>query len=285
VSFVIVEPTDLEAALDALNDDRDGAPMALAGATAFVLLMRQGLIRPTRVVSLSRLTGLRGIRRTSDGLWIGAMATHHEIETSPLVRHAYPSVAEAFASIATIRIRNQATIGGNLAHADPAQDPPPILIALDASVDVVGPSGRRRTLPVESLFVDFFTTVLEPHELIVGVTLPATAPEVRTAYRKFLPRSADDYATVAVAASIGLDADGRVERARIALAGAGPTVLRAHQVEAALVGAKPTAARVRDAAHLVREIVDPLDDVRGTANYKREMAAVWTDRTISAVVA
>lgn len=283
MSYEYEEPAELDDAIEALRDDPD--TVALAGGTAFALLLRQGLIRPHRVIGLRRLAELQGFRTVDDGLWIGALTTHRQVETAPEVGAWEPALAAAFGSIATIRIRNQATIGGNLAHADPSQDPPPILVALAAEVKIVGPGGARRTLPVESLFVDYLTTCLEPGELVVGVVVPRPDPAARFAYRKFLPRSADDYATVSVAASVRLDGDGLVAAARIALGGVGPTPIRARLVESALCGERPTAGILRDAAALVRDEVDPLDDVRGSAGYKREMSAVWVRRTFAALVA
>ena len=196
-----------------------------------------------------------------------------------------PAVLVDWSSIATIRIRNQATIGGNLAHADPSQDPPPLLMALDAAIEIAGPAGARRVVPMADFFVDFFETVLEPGEVILGVRVPTAEAGARTVYRKFMPRSADDYATVSVASTLRLDPDGRVAAARIALGGVGPRPVRARAVEEALVGELPGDARLRDAAELVRDAIDPLDDVRGSARYKRDMAAVWVRRAVAEAVA
>jgi carbon-monoxide dehydrogenase medium subunit len=283
MTFEYVEPEDLDEASAALGADEDA--VALAGGTAFTLLFRQGLIRPGRVVGLRRLAALRGISARNGGLRIGALATHREIEASSHVRALQPALAAAFAAIATIRIRNQATIGGNLAHADPSQDPPPILVALGATIEIAGPAGARRSVPVESFFIDYLSTVLSPGELILAVAVPPATPKDRAVYRKFLPRSADDYATVSVAASVRLEADGRIAGCRVALGGAGPTPVRARRVEAAVMGRLPTAELLRDAADLVRDEIDPIDDARGSVRYKREMAAVWVRRVLTELVA
>lgn len=282
MTFEYLEPRSIDEAVDRLAEAGDDA-IALAGGTAFTLLRKQGLIRPARVVGLGRLTDLKGIEDRDGDLWIGALATHREVERSTVVRSLHPVLADAFARIATVRIRNQATLGGNLAHADPAQDPPPILIALDATVHVAGPHGARRLVPLDSFFEDHFTSVLEPWEVIVGVTVPAARPGTRATYLKFLPRSADDYATVSVAVAVGLDDDGRVGTARIALGGVGSTPIRARTAELALIGEPPTATRLQQAAELVGAAVDPLDDVRGSAAYKREMARVWVGRALTMV--
>src|SRR5207244_738377 len=185
---------------------------------------------------------LRGVRSEKGALCVGALATHREVERSPAVRAHHPAIADTFGRIATIRIRHQATVGGNLAHADPAQDPPPTLIAFDAVVQIAGPRGARREIPVEALFADHFTTTLADDELIVGVRIPAVAAGTRAMYMKFLPRSQDDYATVSVAAAVRLDTDGRIASARIALGAVGPVPVRVHAVERAIIGRRPTPA-------------------------------------------
>ncbi|MGH8984529.1 MAG: FAD binding domain-containing protein, partial [Acidimicrobiia bacterium] len=171
----------------------------VAGGTAFVLLWRQGLLRPGHVVGIRGLASLRGIRAAGGGLEIGALVTHREAELSPLVRSYLPALARTFASVATVRVRNQATVGGNLAHADPAQDPPPMLLALGATVTAFR-GGDRREIGLDELFVDHLQTSLAHDEVITSVRLPALPAGTRAAYLKFLPRTADDYATVSVAA-------------------------------------------------------------------------------------
>lgn len=279
MSYELHRPRSLDEALGILERHEDAH--AMAGATALVLLMRQGLLRPAHVVAL-RDAALAGVAREPDGaLWIGATTTIQEAATSSLVRSFSPALAQAFAHVATVRVRCQATVGGNIAHADPAQDPPPMLVALGAEVEVASTSGRRR-IPIDAFFVDQFTTTLAPGELIVGVRVPPAAEGVRATYVKFLPRTADDYATVSVAAAVRV-ADGRVTAARIALGSVGATPMRARRAEAALIG-RPEDT-VRDAAALVREEIDPIDDIRGSAEWKREMARVWTERALRSLLA
>ncbi|TMG34464.1 MAG: xanthine dehydrogenase family protein subunit M [Chloroflexi bacterium] len=276
------EPREVAEALHLLVKHGEDAHL-IAGGTATVLLLRQGLIRPGHVISLRAIGALSGIGRAPDGgLRIGATATHRQAERSADVRALSPALTNAFASVATVRIRNQATVGGSLAHADPAQDPPPMLAALGAAVTIVSPRGAR-SIAVEDLAVDHFTTTLAGDEIITEVIVPPLAPGTRATYVKFLPRTADDYATVSVAAAMRL-ADGAVADARIVLGAVGPTPIRARAAEAALAGAKPSRERLAQAAALVRDEVDPLDDLRGSAEYKREMARVWTERALLALV-
>jgi carbon-monoxide dehydrogenase medium subunit len=280
VTFDYHEPRSLPEALELLDRYGEDAHL-MAGGTATVLLMRQGLLRPGHVLAMRRIDELRGIARRPDGgLRIGAMTTHRAVERSADAFAYSPALTDAFASVATIRIRNQATVGGNLAHADPAQDPPPMLAALGATVTVRS-TQEERSLPVEELAVDHFTTSLAHNEIITEVILPPLEPGTRETYLKFLPRTADDYATVSVAAILRFAADRRIAETRIVLGAVGPTPMRARHVEDALRG-QPT-ARIRDAVDLVRDEIDPVDDLRGSAAYKREMARVWTGRALAQV--
>ncbi len=262
---------------------REPDATVLAGGTAFTLLLRQGLIRPSTVVSLRRVSGADRILADSHGgLWIGAMATHTAVARSAVVRQTWPELGDAAAKVATLRIRNQATICGGVAHADPASDDPVMLAALDAQVDVRKPNAAPR-VPNDELLVDTFTTSLEPGEFLESVQIAPRGPKTRAVYLKFTMRSVDDYATVSVAARADV-VDGALRSPRIFLGGVGPKPMRAASVESALSG-RVNARALADAAALVRSDVDPIDDVRGTAAYKREMARVFTERALRALLA
>jgi carbon-monoxide dehydrogenase medium subunit len=240
-----------------------------------------GLIRPGHVVALRRLSELRDLSLDGAGdLHIGALVTHRRVERSELVRQHHPTIAETFARIGSVRIRNQGTVGGNLGHADPAHDPPPTLIAFDARVSVARADGSHREVPIDEFFLGWFTSVLDPTEIVVGVRIPAARPDTRGAFVKFLPRSAGDYATVSAAAAVGLDGEGAISSVRIALGSVGSTSIRARGVEAALVGQPATEEVIGEAAALVRDEVDPVADGRGSAAYKREMSRVITTRAL-----
>jgi carbon-monoxide dehydrogenase medium subunit len=257
-----------------------GDAQLLAGGTALSLLRKQGFLEPGPIVDLGGIPGLDAIRAEDDGsLAIGAMATLRSIETSSLVRRLVPVIADVVALVATIRIRNQATLGGNLAHADPAQDPPPILLALDAEAEVASHAGDRR-VPLERFFVDVFETVLGPGDILTAVRIPPIAPSSRVGYEKFLPRTVDDYATVSVAARLDVDEAGIVTDARIALGSVAAVPLRVAEAEASLRGRSLHALPTALAAEAVTAAVDPVDDVRGSADYKRAMAGVWTRRLL-----
>lgn len=269
----------LDEAFSLLERYGDDDVHLIAGGTSLMLLMNLGLVEPAHVISLRRIAELRGIRPNNAGLEVGALATHRQLELSPEIRGYCPALSATFGDVATVRIRNQGTLGGNLAHADPAQDPPPMLIALDGEVTLAS-RGAERRVPLDTFFVDYLTTVMRPGEVLTTIHLPALPSGTRAAYTKFLPRTHDDYATVSVAARLRLDDEGRCEDVRVALGGAAGTPLRARNVEDALRGETPTDTRVAEAAALVLDIVDPPDDARGSAAYKRRMARVWTERTL-----
>lgn len=272
----------LDEALEVLGDYGNEA-VPLAGGATLVPLMQQGLVRPAHVVGLRGVPELHGIRRTPDGgLEIGACATHREVESSAEVRAYCLALAEPFSRVATVRVRNQATIGGNLAYGDPAHDPPPMLLVLGAEAVLASRSGER-AVPLDGFFKDCFETVLGEGEILTKVRLPALPEGLRVSSLAFMPRTGGtdgDYATVSVAAALRLDPDGVCEEARVGLGSVAPVPLRAGGVECALVGERLTPRVARDAAALVREEADPSSDHRGSATYKREMARVWTERAL-----
>jgi carbon-monoxide dehydrogenase medium subunit len=279
--FYFHQPTSLDEALAMLDEHQeDGRPMA--GGTALVVLMKQSLVDADHLISIDRVPGLSGIRAEADGLHIGALTHHRDVETSALVKQHAPLLARAYSQVATVRIRNVATVGGGLAHADPAQDPPPALMVLGASVKLVSRSGER-TVPVTDLFTDYYETVIRPAELLTELIVPAQPAGARAVYLKFLPRTADDYATVAVAA-MATTSNGNVGSLRVALGAAGPTPVHATAVESALQGQGISQQSIRSAAEAVADQVDPLDDFRGSSGYKRDMAVVFTRRALEQVL-
>ena len=282
-SFEYLEPTTLDEAFDALERGGDDAHL-LAGGTALVLLMRLGLVLPEYVVSMRRIAGLREIGISKEGgLEIGALVTHAEVERSALVQRFFAPLAQTFGHVATVRIRNQATIGGNLVHADPASDPPPMLIAMDAEI-VVARRGGVRTISAGDFFRDVFDVALEPGEIVTAIRIPPPPRGMLGTYVKFLPGSKDDFATVSVAATVRLDGTGVCEDVRLALGSVATTPVRARRAEEVLRGKTLTRQTIDAAASAVAEEVDPLDDVRGSAAYKREMARVWTRRALEELV-
>jgi carbon-monoxide dehydrogenase medium subunit len=273
-------PRRLDEALAILQEYGDEARV-VAGGTALVTMMRQRLVRPACLVSLRNVPGCSGIETTNGAVRLGALVTHRDAELAPLLRERLPVLGETFRRVGTIRIRHMGTIGGALAHADPNQDPPVTLLALGARVEI-RKSGGQRELPLAEFFRGHYETALEPGEVVTAVTVPLLPPASGASFIKFLPRTADDYATVAVAATLTLEPDGeRCRQARIALGSVGMTPLRSQSAEAQLAGQRLDERLLRAAGDAARADVDPLSDHRGSAAYKREMTAVMVVRALT----
>ncbi|HKA45580.1 MAG TPA: xanthine dehydrogenase family protein subunit M [Burkholderiales bacterium] len=273
-------PRSLDEALALLREHGDDARV-IAGGTALVTMMRQRLVLPGCLVSLRDVQGLGGIEAVNHGIRLGALTTHREVEVSPVVKERFAVLADTFHRVATVRIRHMATVGGALAHADPNQDTPVTLLALDAKVEIRR-AGSARELPLSAFFRDYLETALEPGELVTAVSVPPLPARSGAAYVKFLPRSADDYATVAVAAIVTLEPGGRhCREARIALGSVAPTPLRAQAAEALLPGVQLDERLLRAVGETAKGEVNPLTDHRGSAKYKREMTAVMVARALT----
>jgi carbon-monoxide dehydrogenase medium subunit len=275
--FDFHEPDSLDA-LFALRARYGEDARYVSGGTALVLLMRAQLLQPSALLSLRRIPGLTGVTRAPGALRIGAAMTHRDLAASPLLREELPTLSETFAHVATPRVRNIATIGGNLAHANPAQDPPVMLLALGAAVVARGPAGERR-IPLDEFFVDYLETALDPTEILTAVEVPVSRPGLGSAYIKYLPRSADNYATVSVAVTLrGLE--GRVAEPRIVVGSMGPTPIRAKEAERLLAGEVPEEALLAAVGEAAAAATDPDHDSRGTPEYKRRIAPAIVARAI-----
>ena len=253
----------------------------IAGGTALVIMMKQRLLSPACLISLRSLSGLKGIAQKNGGLQIGALVTHSELETSSLIRRRLPLLAETYHYVATRRVRNMATVGGGLAHADPNQDPPPTLIALGATAKVTSANGSRE-VPLETFFTDYYETILKPEEILTEIFVPVLPTGSGGAFLKFLPRTADDYATVSAAAVVTLDrAKKTIKDVRIAMGSVGTTPIRAKEAEAVLRGQPVKPEGLQEAAEKAKQAVDPVSDFRGSAGYKKEMAGVFVRRALA----
>ena len=279
--FRLLEPESLKDAIDALGR-LDGEARLVAGGTALVAMIRLGLVKPDRLVSLHRVPALSRIAVEDGSLVLGAMATHADIERARVVRDGWPLLADAVRRVATPAIRTSGTIGGNLAYAEAASDPAPALLCLDAEVRVAGPGGQR-AVPIARFFRGFYEAALEPGEIVTAVRVPPAPAGARGGYVKYTSRSAEDKPLVGVAALVALDASARCVEARIGLGGAAPTPMRAAQAERALRGEALSDAAVRAAAEAAAREADPLSDLMGSADYRREMVRVWVRRLLVAL--
>lgn len=274
-------PSTVDAVLGALEDEE---AMLLGGGTLIALLLKSRLITPSTLVSLSKVESLKELMVREDGsLWIGAGVTIAALARSVEVQRDFAPLALAASEVGNPRVRSVATVGGHLAHADPRQDLPPVLLAFGARVSVASTGGCRE-MPMDDLVLGLMETSLDDKELILGVTVPARAGCSGT-YLRYKPVSTEDYATVSVAVELALGPDERVERAVVALGGVGPVALLVAEAGAALAGQEVGEETMAAAAAAVREAVAPTDDQRGSAAYKVEMAGLFTRRALAGALA
>jgi len=259
-----------------------GEARVIAGGTDLLLKMKAGALRadPKAIVNIKRLHELRGLADRQSVIGIGALTTLEELRGSPLVRERLPALAEAANTMASVQIRNLATVGGNLCNAAPSADLAPILIALEAVAVISSPSGGRR-LPLDEFFVGPGQTVLTPGELLLAIEVPL--PAGRSAYLKHSPRQHMDIAVVGVGLALKLEAD-RCESARVVLGAVAPVPWRARRAEEELTGSRLNPERISRAASLAAEEAMPIDDVRGSAWYRRRMVEVLTRRGLMSLM-
>ncbi len=275
-------PSTVAEAVSLLGRWQDDAKL-IAGSQSLVPMMKLRLVQPKHVIDLRKVPGLSGVSESEGALVIGALTTHRDLETSEIVRSRVPIMSEAAAGIGDAQVRNMGTIGGSLAHADPAADWPAVAIALDASVRIAGPQGER-TLPVEKFVVGPLTSALEAGEILLQVRVPLPGTRSGSAYEK-LPHPASRFAIVGAAAAVTLDGKGAVQRARVALTGLGPKVTRAARVEQALQGNSSSPSSLKAAAARAAEGLELRADSIGSADYKAHLAALYTERALRRAVA
>jgi len=274
-NFEYSAPASLNEALGLLGD---GEAKALAGGMSLIPLMKLRLAAPDRVVDLGRIPGLNYIKEDNGVLRIGATTTHYDVESSPLVRASCLLLAEAASNIGDIQVRNRGTIGGSVAHADPAADYPASLLALEARVVLVTAKSQRE-LPIADFFVDTFTTALEPGELIREVIVPLEDKSAGTSYQKVV-QPASGFAIVGIAARVR-KSGGRVTFARVGVTGLAGKPYRASNVEQALEGTAGSPSDIQKAAAVVAEGVEANSDLHGSAEYRKHLARVYTMRALA----
>jgi carbon-monoxide dehydrogenase medium subunit len=281
--FELLEPRSLREAA-ALLDSGEPSVRPVAGGTAVMLMMKLGVLRPARLVSLRAVEKKYSeITLGANGdLHIGAMATLTALERSPVVRKEVPVIARTLKTLSSVRVRNVATVGGHLAHADPHMDLPPVLIALGARVTVVDPKGER-TIPLEQLHAGYLETTLKRGELIAEVIVPKQGAR-RAAYLKCTTRSADDWPALGVAAVLEMDG-ATVRDARLVISAATDTPTRLAKAEAVLRGARADEATLARAGEAAAAEAKVIGDAHGSAAYKRELVRVYVARAVRAALA
>lgn len=272
-------PGELSEALAILGGLGEDAKV-LAGGQSLVPLMNFRLARPTALVDLNKVDGLAGIRSENGALLVGSMTRQWDLEHSPEAQRLCPVLTEALQWVGHTAIRIRGTVGGSLAHADPAAELPAVALALGAEMVVAsGTPGNRRVIPADDFFVHYFTTALEPTDVLLETRWPALGPGCGAAFEEFALRHGD-FAVVGVAAMVGLDGDRTCRKARIVLSGVGPTPVRAREAEAALEGRIPTPEVCEEAAEAAVVGVDPPDDLAAPAGYRRHLARHLTGRAL-----
>lgn len=276
-AFQYFAPQTLTEAVE-LVQAHGGEAKVLAGGQSLIPLMKYRLANPGYLVDINRIAELAFIEESNGYLRIGALTREAELEKSELVAGRYPLLMETTKFVADPLVRNLATVGGNLAHGDPANDHPATMLALRAQIVASGPAGQR-TVPIDEFFEDLFLTALAPDEILTEIRIPIPAPRSGGAYRK-LERKVGDFATAGAAAYLVLNDNGTCQEAGIGLTNVGPVPLRAVRSEGVLRGQQPSEAAIREAAELAAKDCQPTADLRGSVEYKRAMVRVLTKRAL-----
>ena len=282
IPFDLAEPTSLAAAIKLLNPD-DPTIRPIAGGTALMLMMKAGVFNPEKLISLRKIESkYSSIGAGADGLRIGAMTTLGTLERSDDVRKHAPVITRTLRTLSNVRVRNVATVGGALAHGDPHMDLPPVLMALGATLTVIGPKGERK-LAVEDLFAGYYETVLEKNELIAEVHVPSQGSK-KASYFKVTTGSADDWPALGVAAVIESDGNA-IKSARLIASAATDKATRLKSAEAVIAGKTVDDKLLREAGEAALGDCEFIADVRGSVPYKRELMKVYVRRAIAEALA
>ena len=280
-SFEYFRPKTLNEAISLLQKHGEDAKI-LSGGQSLIPMMKLRLASPPVIVDINRVDGLSYVNEADGHLKIGALTREADLEASDIIRTKYPILADTARVIGDPLVRNSATIGGNIAHADPANDHPATLVALHASIVVTGPKGRR-TIPIHQFFTGLFMTDMQADEILTEILIPVPAGNSGGAYYK-VERKVGDFATAAVAAQVTLNASGSFEKVGIALTNVGPTVIHAKDAEDFLRGKNPDAQTLTQAAELAAGASQPSSDQRGPAEYKRGLIKTLTVRALNRAI-
>ena len=277
-NFDYLEPATVSEAC-ALLKQYAGEAKVFAGGSHLTILMKQGLYQPKVLVNIKKISELKGIKYDAkEGLIIGALVTHREIETSALVREKFPVLCDAEKEVANIRVRNTGTVGGNLASGEPLTDLSQIFISLDGKAGITGPNGQR-AIPIEDLFVDFYTTSLAEDEILTQVVIPPLPAHSGIEYIRFSSSSVVDKPSAGVAVRLTLETgDETIQTARIVLGCVGATPVRARKAEALLAGKRVTAELAAEAGTVAAQECNPISDLRGSEQYKRAIVGTLVKR-------
>jgi len=279
-AFEYYAPRSLDDAVKFLAAHKDEVKI-LSGGQSLLPLMKMRLSKPEYIVDIGRIPGLDDITTQGSSIIVGGMATHAQLEASDLLKKSCPLLPQTATSIADVQVRNRGTLGGSIAHADPAGDMPAAILALDAEIKAVGPKGER-WIKAEDFFLGLLMSVLEPDEIVTAVKVPVTTGE-KTAYLKAAPRSSG-FAVVGVAVRLSLDASGNVSRAAIGITGITDKAYRAARAEQMLMGKKLDAGLMESAAAEATRNVDVIEDINGSVTYRTQLTHVYVARALEAAI-
>jgi aerobic carbon-monoxide dehydrogenase medium subunit len=277
-AFEYHAPTTLQEALSLLTQYA-GEAKILAGGHSLLPIMNLRLAQPKALIDIGKIAGLSGIREENGTIVIGAMTTHYLLESSSLLKQKVPILPETAAVIGDVQVRNRGTIGGSIAHADPAGDLPAAAVALDMQLKAIGPRGER-TLKAREFFVDILTTALQPDEILTEIRVPVFAPRTGSAYEKF-PNPASRYAIVGAAAVVTTDANGVCQKVSVGLNGISGKPVAAVGVEQALIGKRLNDQSIQESAAKAADGLEPLGDIFASAEYRAHLARVYTKRALT----
>ncbi len=275
-SFEYFAPRSLPDAVKFLAEHRDDVKI-LSGGQSLLPLMKMRLSKPAYIVDIGRLPGLDTVVEDGNSLIVGALVTHEQIEYSDRLKAKCPLLPQTAATIADVQVRNRGTIGGSIAHADPAGDWPAAVIALDAEIRVFGPNGER-WVKCDDFFLGLLMSVLEPDEIVTGIKVPVTGGD-KTAYQKAAPRSSG-FAVTGVAVRLAVDSDGTCSRAAIGITGVGDKAYRPQRTEQMLTGKKLDAALIEQAAVESTRNIEVIEDINGSSEYRAHLTHVYVARTV-----
>jgi carbon-monoxide dehydrogenase medium subunit len=280
-NFEYIVPSSLGDAVNLLQKHA-GRAKIVAGGHSLIPMMKLRLAAPEFLIDIGRISELAYIKDDAGVVRIGALTTHHAVENSPIIRNRFRALADAAGLIGDIQVRNKGTIGGSIAHADPAADYPASILAFDATIITLGPQGERQ-IPASKFFVDMMTTALEPNEIVREIQLHSSTGKTGSAYVK-MAQKASGFAICGVAAVVEVDLSGVLSQVAMGVTGVGSRAYRAVKTEAALRGKKPEAGLIQSACAMAGDGVIALEDIHASADYRLDLARVFARRALTAAI-
>ena len=280
-NFEYITPTSLGEAVNLLQKHA-GRAKILAGGHSLIPMMKLRLAAPEFLIDIGRIPELSYVKEDTEKIRIGALTTHYVIEKSDVIGRRLRALADAAGFIGDVQVRNKGTIGGSIAHADPAADYPASILAFDATIVTLGPKGERQ-IPASKFFVDMMTTALEPNELVREIHVPIKSGKTGSAYLK-MAQKASGFAICGAAAAVELDGSGALSNVAIGITGVGSYAFRAGKAEAALKGQKPTADALKKACEKAADGIIALDDIHASADYRLDLARIYARRAVEVAI-